>query len=403
MERIKLLDVARGLAIIGTLGTNIWIFGFADYSFERVVDEAEYSTISSYISKFSDYLTNGKFLGLLTIMFGIGMQLKYARFQDRGLPWFRLYLWSMILLFIDGFLHFIFVFEFDVLMSYSLTAIVVAFIIQRSERIMKLCMYSAAAIHLFHQVVEGFLLDKFMTSQLGRTLFPNSPYANFGADRQSLAEQALLIRHENQLTEISVFTWWEQVVYRLEHFWVLRSEAIMILPMNVFLFLLGVFLVRKGLLKMDASGIRLQNRLLWIGLGIGIPLNALSLFIDQFALYDRYVFAPILSLGYLGLVFLVARHQKFVKIQQYISNVGKMALTCYIAQNIVASFLFYNWGLGLSKYASQLIIHASWLGITLFMIGFSTLWLRKYKQGPVETIWRKLGNIPVKRYQQNLS
>lgn len=402
MERIKLLDVARGLAIIGTLGTNIWIFGFADYSGEGV-DETGFSVISSYISKFSDYLTNGKFLGLLTIMFGIGMQLKYTSFQNRGLPWFRLYLWSMILLFIDGFLHYIFVFEFDVLMSYSLTAIVVAFIIQRSERFMKICMYCAVAIHLFHQIVEGFLLDKFMTSQLGQNLFPNSPYATMSANRHSLTEQALLVRQENQLFEMSGLSWWEQVVYRLEHFWILRSEAIMILPMNIFLFLLGVFLVRKGLLKMDACGIRLQNRLLWIGLGIGIPLNALSLFSAQFVVLDRYVFAPILSLGYLGLVFLVARHQKFVKTQQYISNVGKIALTCYIAQNIVASFLFYNWGLGLSKHANQLIIQASWLGITLFMIGFSTLWLRKYNQGPVEKIWRKLGNIPVKRYQQNLS
>lgn len=402
MERIKLLDVARGLAIIGTLGTNIWIFGSAHYSIEGL-EEAEFSIIGSYISKIIDYLTNGKFLGLLTIMFGIGMQLKYMSFQNRGLPWFRLYLWSMILLFIDGFLHYIFVFEFDVLMSYSVTAILVAFIIQRSERIMKICMYCAAAIHLFYQVVEGFLLDKIMSSQLGRTLFPNSPYANISANRSSLTEQAILIRQENQLVEISGFTWWEQVVYRLEHFWVLRSEAIMILPMNVFLFLLGVFLVRKGILKMDERGIRLQNRLLWIGLGIGIPLNALSLFSVQLVVLDRYVFAPILSLGYLGLVFLIARHKKFVKTQQYISNVGKMALTCYITQNIVSSFLFYNWGLGLSKHYSQLLIYVSWLGITLLMIVFSTLWLRKYKQGPIETIWRKLGNIPVKRYKQKLT
>lgn len=309
----------------------------------------------------------------------------------------------MILLFLDGVLHFIFVFEFDVLMSYSLTGILVAFIIQRSERVMKICMFVAASIHLFHQVVEGFLMDKIMTTQLARTLFPNNPYANLSENRSSIAEQAALVRQENQLLEISGFSWWEQVVYRLEHFWVLRSEAIMILPMNVFLFLLGVFLVRKGLLKMDEHGIRLQNRLLWIGLGIGIPLNALSFFSTQFVVLDRYVFAPVLSLGYLGLVFLIARHQKFVKAQHYISNVGKMALTCYIAQNIIASFLFYNWGLGLSNHYSQPLIHASWLGITLFMIGFSTLWLRKYKQGPVETIWRKLGNIPVKRHLQKLT
>ncbi|MFJ7662555.1 DUF418 domain-containing protein [Lysinibacillus sp. NPDC097162] len=398
MERIKLLDVARGLAIIGTLGTNIWVFGSSHHTVE--VDEVEISNIGSYISHFTDFLTNGKFLGLLTIMFGIGMQLKYTSFQNRELPWFRLYLWSMILLFIDGLLHFIFVFEFDVLMSYSLTGILVAFIIQRSERIMKICMFCAGAIHVLYQVWQGFI-SVIMSSKLVRMLFPNNPYANISTERD-LAEQAL-IRYDNQLLEISGFTWWEQVVYRMEHFWVLRSEAIMILPMNVFLFLLGVFLVRKGLLKMDERGIRLQKRLLWIGFGIGIPINALSLFNVHFVAFDRYVFAPILSLGYLGLVFLIARHHKFVKTQQYISNVGKMALTCYITQNIVSSFLFYNWGLGLSKHYNPLLIYASWLGISLFMIGFSTLWLQKYKQGPVETIWRKLGNIPVNRYKQKLT
>lgn len=399
MERIKLLDVARGLAIIGTLGTNIWVFGSSYPLLE--VDEAEVSEIGSYISNVTNFLTNGKFLGLLTIMFGIGMQLKYTSFQNRELPWFRLYLWSMILLFIDGLLHFIFVFEFDVLMSYSLTGILVAFIIQCSERIMKICMYCAGAIHVLYQVGQGFI-DVIMSSKLVKMFFPNYPLNNIGSADRDFIQQAIS-RHENQLSELFGFSWWEQVVYRMEHFWVLRSEAIMILPMNVFLFLLGVFLVRKGLLRTDESGIRLQKRLLWIGLGIGIPLNILSLFNVHFVIFDRYVFAPILSLGYLGLVFLIARHQKFVKTQQYISNVGKMALTCYITQNIVSSFLFYNWGLGLAKHYSPLLIYALWLGITLFMIGFSTFWLRKYKQGPVETIWRKLGNIPVNRYKQKLT
>ena len=106
MNRFRALDIARGVAILGTLGTNIWIF--------------TQTMEMTWLSALSSALTNGKFLGLLTLMFGIGMQLKHDSLQRRGLPWRRIYIWSMILLFLDGLLHYVFVFEFDVLMSYAL-------------------------------------------------------------------------------------------------------------------------------------------------------------------------------------------------------------------------------------------------------------------------------------------
>jgi uncharacterized protein len=58
--------------------------------------------------------TNGKFLALL---FGIGLELQYQSARRRGTPWPGWYLWRAALLFVEGLLHYLLVFEFDVLMS----------------------------------------------------------------------------------------------------------------------------------------------------------------------------------------------------------------------------------------------------------------------------------------------
>lgn len=81
-------------------------------------------------------------------MFGIGLELKYRKAAREGLPWIRLYLWTMFLLFLDGLLHFIFVFEYDILMSYAITGMIVAFIIRYREEMMKKTMIVSAIIHL---------------------------------------------------------------------------------------------------------------------------------------------------------------------------------------------------------------------------------------------------------------
>lgn len=79
-KRIQALDVARRLAIIGTLGTNIWIFSkLGNYDFMLGFGLNDYS-LDSVIEAIMLFLTNGKFLGMLTILFGMGLELKRQSF-----------------------------------------------------------------------------------------------------------------------------------------------------------------------------------------------------------------------------------------------------------------------------------------------------------------------------------
>ena len=74
-----------------------------------------------------------------------------------------------------------------------------------------------------------------------------------------------------------------------------------------------------------------------------------------------------------------------------LSLVGRMALTCYIGQNLIASIIFYQWGFGVADMiAGQWYTYWTlliYLGIAALLIAFSALWLRRFPRGPVELVW----------------
>ena len=119
-ERIGLLDVLRGVAIFGTLGTNIWLFATVGTSGSPTFFGGGlpwWGSWDGFLTTLTLFFTNGKFLGLLTILFGVGLEIQYRSAKRRGLSWPARYLWRSVLLLWEGFLHYLLVFEFDILMG----------------------------------------------------------------------------------------------------------------------------------------------------------------------------------------------------------------------------------------------------------------------------------------------
>jgi uncharacterized protein len=82
--RIAALDVLRGLAIIGTLASNIWIFTAPGGPAEWI--SGGFNSAEP-VQRVLQALSNGKFLGLLTLLFGVGLELQYRSMVRRGMPW----------------------------------------------------------------------------------------------------------------------------------------------------------------------------------------------------------------------------------------------------------------------------------------------------------------------------
>ncbi|MGW0064974.1 DUF418 domain-containing protein [Streptosporangium sandarakinum] len=374
-KRIDVLDLLRGVAIMGTLGTNIWIFT-SPAGPAGVLDALGGTGAVETVLRF---LSNGKFLALLTLLFGIGLELQYRSAARRGAPWPGRYLWRAGLLFAEGLLHYLLVFEFDVLMGYAVTSVVVAYLIGRSDRVVTA--WTAGAGVVFASMVGLVTLalisdDTPASPPRPGTLFTDGSYA-------------------------------DQVAARIELAGFYRLEAVFIIPLGITLFLLGARLMRAGALEDSARGAALRGRLMAAGLGVGVPLNLLTSFAgDDWVLVDRYLLPPLVALGLLALITGVAHRMSRLSggvpgfARRGLTAAGRTALSCYVAQNLIASVLCYGWGLGLAAKLADLRpwwTVAAWAGICLLLATLSALWLRRFRRGPLELVWHWAYTAPRRR------
>ncbi|WP_175480511.1 DUF418 domain-containing protein [Gracilibacillus ureilyticus] len=360
--RIRLLDILRGIAVLGTLGTNIWIFAhLGDLSFITTYEYSDWWKTEDLMRMTVLFLVNGKLLGLLTLMFGVGMELKYRQMVRKNKAWPGVYKWTAIFLIAEGFLHYVLVMEYDILMSYGVTALIVAFILKRGDRFIARIM----------KLIGGFQLGVILLITIASLFGGNVSLGSF----------------DDVVALYQTGSWLDQVQYRLSNFLMLRMEAILIIPMNIFLFLLGVRLMRSGVFSPDENGRKQRSKLFKIGIFIGLPLNLL-IFVPggAFDLPVRYLFAPLLSLGYIGLIGKMIEYKKWDWLWRRLEQAGRMSLSCYVMQNMIASVIFYGWGLGLGGMVDSLTIILFWMIISISQLLLASVWGRGFQQGPMEMI-----------------
>ena len=365
-ERIASLDVLRGVAILGTLATNIWIFtdpaGFLGYLLEDTASTtpAGWAAVEAVLQQ----LSQGKFLGLLTLMFGIGLEIQRRSALRAGRRWPGRYPVRAALLFLDGVLHYLLVVEFDVLMGYAVTGAVVAYLLATSERAQRTWMVAAAGVHVLLLGLGTAALTAAPTPPAPGVIGPN-PYADG--------------------------SWWDLVLLRVDDAVLFRIEPVFIQALSVALFLLGAWLLRAGALAPEGAALR--RRLLVVG-AVALPVDlALGVFGGTAGtVLARYGTAPLVALGLLALVVeVVGRRERLGALGRRLAEVGRMALSGYVLQNVIASALCYGWGLGLASRLDPAVrvpaTVALYLAVVAVVVTFAHLWLRRFARGPVEWLW----------------
>ncbi|GAA4994304.1 DUF418 domain-containing protein [Pseudonocardia tropica] len=369
-DRLAAPDVLRGLAIAGTFATNVWVFAdprgpgavFAGFTGGWWLDTALRA------------VANGKFLALLTLLFGIGMELQYRSAVRRGLRWPGRYLARVAILFTEGLLHYVLVFEFDVLMGYAIASLLVAWLVGRSARVR----VSAACVA---GAVTVLLVGGATAATAGST----------GADVPLPPYPA---------------TWTGQVAARLADPLLYRIEVVLIVPSAVVLFLAGSALLRAGLF--DDGGAALRRRLVAAGVA-GVVLNVVTtLGGAPWFLVERYLVAPLVALGLLGLVpeVLARLRGPAGPVRRGLAALGRTAMTCYVGQNVLAAVLFGAWGLGLAGALAGVaapLRTGAVVGVWVLVVAGSAVaagwWLRRHDRGPLEALTHALlrGRSPASR------
>lgn len=364
-HRITGLDIARGLAILGTLATNIWIFMDPEGLYGFLGPDDGDRSASATTERVLQQISNGKFLALLTLLFGVGLELQRRSAVRAGRRWPGSYPWRAALLFVDGLLHFLLVAEFDILMGYAVTGVVVAYLLATSERTQRVWTVIAASVHVTLLSALTVLLALSPDEGEATPLDPN-PYADG--------------------------SWWDLVVFRADNAALFRAEPVFITAMSIAAFLVGAQLVRSGLL--EADGARLRRRLIVAGL-VALTVDLVVGLAGGVAgtLATRYGTALVVGLGLLAGVLEVTRRRGGDDwASRRLAEVGRTALSCYVLQNVIASAVCYGWGLGVAVRAGDervpvtLVVYAV---TAAAVVAFAHVWLRRFSRGPLEIAWHR--------------
>lgn len=107
-----------------------------------------------------------------------------------------------------------------------------------------------------------------------------------------------------------------------------------------------------------------------------------------FSIYNACV-----TIFYITGITLLFRTEPFCSFLKPLAAMGRMALTNYLLQTVFGLLLFYNFGLGLFDRTSPAMNILLGVAVFYLQLSFSRWWLKRFRQGPVEWLWKSLTNF----------
>jgi len=386
-ERIQALDVVRGVAVTGILLANVLVFfGLFIIPPDRAaaLSTAGRDAVALFFDK---VFVDGKFYSTFSLLFGIGFGLQLARGAD-ALPRFKRRLRILLAI---GAVHAFLIWAGDILMLYALLGFTLPWFARKSDaKLLRWTMILLAIPSLLYIVALG----AWMIGGFGASPAPTDvgPPAQILALFEAMGRGGVWDALKGNLVFVAIR--WADLF------------ATVRFPKVLGMFVLGLWIVRVGILQSLAAHRALLVRWTKIGWGIGLPLNILAAFALQRWPYlppsvggllgtvAQAGGIPVLAIGYAATVGLLVLDRR--RAIHVFAPLGRMALTNYLLHSIVCVVLSYGFGFGLwwRIGASTAMLIA--LAIIAVQIPLSAWWLSRYRFGPVEFIWRRL------TYQQPL-
>lgn len=382
--RLAQLDVLRGMAVFGILLVNIWGFAWGTLSLRYGTLPAPAPWLDQaaifLVAAFAEF----KFYPIFAFLFGAGFALhtRSLRQQLGGWPaaqaaYKRRLRWLLLI----GLLHGLLVWSGDVLSSYALGGMLILSLASRRLRRIR---------NLAWLLAGGFLL--FMA-----LLYPVSPNITAEDTTRQLQEFAGRYAIYTQGSFLAV------TALRVRDYGMQMLFVIVMLPHIIVLFSLGILSVRLGWLTEPRRHRHVWRRVRMVGLGLGLPFNLLAATallqqtIDPYQtnynsmLFELLLYAggPLLAAGYVAALML-AGPALMAALARWLAPVGRMALSNYLAQSLLGTFLLQGWGMGWGARLRPIEMLGLALAIMVAQVWISRCWLARFRQGPVEALWRRL-------------
>ncbi|KIL51595.1 hypothetical protein KP77_11070 [Jeotgalibacillus alimentarius] len=389
-ERIHTLDIIRGFALFGILIANM--IAFKTPVFTEVRDMIEGASLpdggmNAALTLMTAFFVDGKFYPMFSMLFGLGFYIFYSRLMKRGLPAKKMFMRRLVFLLLIGLVHLIFIWSGDILHTYAITGFLLPLFIERSSKTIKIWVISLFALGAF------MMTALMLMSSVGMNMMVSGEMETL-ENLNSSADLAASVMANGSFGEILAFRFTNEVVLIL-------LQVLFLVPTILPLFLIGLYLGKTGMFTEIEHNIKRWKKVMWLGLLVGAPLVGLSVAIGynvfDWAPYLTIPLAeglnalggPLLMLFYVAAIVLVTRKSSVEKMLMPFASVGRMALTNYLMQSIIAVIIFNGYGFGLfgqvSKSQGVLIA----IAIYSVQVVLSHMLLKRYKQGPMEFVWRK--------------
>lgn len=380
-DRIEAIDTIRGFALFGVLLVNMYNFGAYSPIWTGTGDRVAFSIMRVFFET--------KSWRLFAMLFGLGFALQLVRAQARGTPFAAVYLRRIVLLFVIGVGHAL-LFPGDVLMVYAELALLLVLFRNASPRLLVVLAIVLLAIYPLGRAANRAVSGESVATDRGVDL-----------DRARQLNDQLRATHPHAVGSVSD---------------VIRANA-RVIPPNPFgrplglesglgffsMFLLGLYLgKRRVFADFEAHARLLRSGAMWglslgvlgmaveraISLGVGRDPSGAGVFV---ALIGDLAFtygSTALCVGYAAGIVLVVRSRRVRWLVEPLGSVGRLALTVYLTQTLAFTTLFYGYGLGQAFRLGPAAVTAIAGLIFGAQVVASAWWVRRFRFGPVEWLWR---------------
>jgi uncharacterized protein len=409
-ERLRMLDVLRGAALLGIALMNIVFSGLPIAAYANPNLWGGNDPLNVGILAVQWVLFDGKMRALFSMMFGAGIVLFMQRAleRDNSVRATDLLLRRMLWLILFGALHGWLIWAGDILYAYGLYGLLL--VPMRNVRPRR------------QLITAGVFLVLLSAAVVGQGFSQRSTRNEAMAARAVEAQGKPLTKEQQDAKKE-----WDEIYnrvlpskeklqeeidnYRKGYGGVMTQRVPVMRQLNFVpvyfpggvdiwaLMLIGMALFKLGVLQGERStGFYL--RLAAAGYGFGIVVNSLSTYGMITSNYDiiatTFWNAPYelgrvaVALGHASLVILIARGEWMRWLTDRLAAVGQMAFSNYISHSIIYALFFYAPGLRMFGQLQRYQLYYVVLGMWILSLAWSPIWLRYFRFGPLEWCWRSL-------------
>lgn len=408
-ERVETLDVVRGVAVLGILLMNIWSFAGPQAYFDYPLGIADWPGAPVATWAVVHTLFEGSQRALFSLLFGAGMLLMVSRLQTvpGARPAATYYRRLGLLICFGLFDAFVLLWPADILITYAVCGLLLFPLRRLGIPVLVALALAVAGLHAAIRVVD---LDEARELQAAYPEALTAPADDEDAQAIVAAWNRIIGRARPDLDSEKLR---EQIRITASgsfaEFYRERAGASVILQTVVAInawfldalsvMLLGMAAMRSGLLTGQWSRTALLALCIG-GYAIGLPLaiaETRQMLASEFdplvnkqwlIVYDLRRVG--MAAGHLGLILLCCRAGLWPWLRKKLARVGRMPLSNYLGQSILGGLVFYTVGFGLFGQFTGWYLYGVVGLIWVLLIAWSDWWLRRFRFGPAEWLWRSL-------------